>query len=106
MKSTVLGILVNLGLALIKGSAGLLGNSFALVADGLESVTDVFSGLAVYFGLKIAVRPPDADHPYGYGKAEPLAAVVVSLATTGLMEGLVRQQLAGTRHSDAGPLRS
>ena len=46
MKSTVLGIIVNLGLAVIKCSAGLLGNSFALVADGLESVTDVFSGLA------------------------------------------------------------
>ncbi len=80
MKSTVLGILLNLGLALTKFSAGLFGNSFALVADGLESITDVLSGLVVYFGLKVAVKPPDADHPYGHGKAEPLAAVVVSLA--------------------------
>ena len=80
MKSTVLGILINLGLALTKFSAGLFGNSFALVADGLESITDVLSGLVVYFGLKVAVKPPDADHPYGHGKAEPLAAVVVSLA--------------------------
>ncbi len=77
MKSTVLGILINLGLALTKFSAGLFGNSFALVADGLESITDVLSGLVVYFGLKVAVKPPDADHPYGHGKAEPLAAVVV-----------------------------
>jgi cation diffusion facilitator family transporter len=80
MKSAILGIFVNLGLALIKCSAGLLGHSFALVADGLESITDVFSGLIVYFGLKIAVKPPDADHPYGHGKAEPVAAVVASLA--------------------------
>jgi cation diffusion facilitator family transporter len=80
MKSALLGILVNLGLGLVKGSAGVLGNSFALVADGLESLTDVFSGLVVYFGLKIAVKPPDADHPYGHGKAEPIAAVAVSLA--------------------------
>jgi len=80
MKSALLGIFVNLGLSLVKGSAGVLGNSFALVADGLESLTDVFSGLVVYFGLKIAVKPPDADHPYGHGKAEPIAAVVVSLA--------------------------
>ena len=80
MKSAILGICVNFGLAVAKCSAGLLGNSFALVADGLESITDVFSGLVVYFGLKIAVRPPDADHPYGHGKAEPIAALVVSLA--------------------------
>ena len=80
MKSAILGICVNFGLAIIKGTAGLLGHSFALVADGLESITDVFSGLAVYVGLKIAAKPPDADHPYGHGKAEPVAAVVVSLA--------------------------
>jgi cation diffusion facilitator family transporter len=94
-KSTVLGIFVNIGLALIKCAAGLLGNSFALVADGLESVTDVFSGLVVYFGLKIAVEPPDADHPYGHGKAEPIAAVVVSLglmaAALGIIYGGIRE---------------
>ena len=79
-KSTLLGISVNLGLGLAKCTAGLLGNSFALVADGLESITDVLGGFVVYFSLKIAVKPPDADDPYGHGKAEPIAAVVVSLA--------------------------
>lgn len=79
-KSAVLGIALNSGLGLAKCSAGLLGNSVALVADGLESFADVLSGLVVYFGLKIAAKPPDADHPYGYGKAEPLASLVVSLA--------------------------
>lgn len=79
-KSTALGIALNSGLGLAKCCAGLLGNSFALVADGLESFADVLSGLVVYFGLKIAAKPPDADHPYGHGKAEPLAALVVSLA--------------------------
>ena len=78
-KSALLGIAVNLGLAVAKCSAGLLGNSFALVADGVESIADVLSGLVVYFGLKIAVKPADADHPYGHGKAEPIAAAVVSL---------------------------
>lgn len=80
MKSALLGILVNLGLALIKCFAGLLGHSIALVADGLESTADVLSGFVVYFGLKIAVKPADANHPYGHGKAEPIAAAVVSLA--------------------------
>lgn len=89
MKSAVLGIFVNLGLALTKGFAGLLGNSFALVADSLESITDVLSGLVVYFGLKVAAKPPDADHSYGHGKAEPMAAVVVSLALTGAALGII-----------------
>ncbi len=88
-KSTVVGISVNLVLALAKCSAGWLGNSFALVADGLESITDVLSGLVVYFGLKIAAKPPDADHPYGHGKAEPIAAVVVSLALMAAAFGII-----------------
>jgi divalent metal cation (Fe/Co/Zn/Cd) transporter len=72
MRSTFLGILVNLGLSVTKISAGMVGHSFALVADGLESGADVLSGLVVFFGLKIAVKPPDRDHPYGHGKAEPM----------------------------------
>src|SRR5450755_1218962 len=79
MRSTVLGIVVNLGLSVSKISAGTLGHSFALVADGLESGTDVLSGLVVFVGLKIAVKPPDRDHPYGHGKAEPIAALCVGL---------------------------
>jgi cation diffusion facilitator family transporter len=80
MRSTLLGILVNLGLSVAKISAGIVGHSFALVADGLESGADVLSGLVVFFGLKIAVKPPDADHPYGHGKAEPIAALCVGLS--------------------------
>ncbi len=80
MKSTLLGILVNLGLSVTKISAGMVGHSFALVADGLESGADVLSGLVVFFGLKIAVQPPDTDHPYGHGKAEPIAALCVGLS--------------------------
>ena len=93
-KSAALGIFVNIGLALIKCAAGLLGNSFALVADGLESVTDVFSGLVVYFGLKIAVKPPDAEHPYGHGKAEPISAVVVSLTLMAAAVGIIYEGIA------------
>jgi cation diffusion facilitator family transporter len=89
MKSTLLGILLNSGLALAKCAAGLFGNSFALVADGLESLTDVVSGVVVYYGLKIAAKPPDADHPYGHGKAEPIAAVVVSLALIAAALGII-----------------
>ena len=80
MRSTLLGIVINFALALTKVSAGLFGHSFALVADGLESSADVLSGLAVYFGLRLATKPPDKDHPYGHGKAESIAAVVVGLS--------------------------
>src|SRR4030067_2476649 len=79
-RTTIIGILVNALLAGIKFLAGILGNSYALVADAVESSTDVFSSLVVLSGLRIAQAPPDEDHPYGHGKAEPLAASVVALA--------------------------
>lgn len=80
MRSSLVGIASNLALAGLKTVAGLLGHSFALVADGIESLSDVVSSTVVFFGLKFAIKPPDEDHPYGHGKAEPIAAVVVSLA--------------------------
>jgi cation diffusion facilitator family transporter len=83
MRTSLLGMLANLLLALSKGVAGLLGHSFALVADAVESLSDVLSGLVVYLGLKIAVQPLDEDHPYGHRKAEPFAALVVGLFLVG-----------------------
>jgi cation diffusion facilitator family transporter len=67
----------NLVLALVKGIVGFFGNSFALIADAIESTADVFSSFLVLFGLKYAKRPPDANHPYGHGKVEPLITFVV-----------------------------
>jgi len=80
LKSSLISIASNFALAMCKCVAGSLGHSFVLVADGIESLADVFSSYAVYFGLRVAIKPPDKDHPYGHGKAEPIAAVVVSLA--------------------------
>jgi cation diffusion facilitator family transporter len=79
LRSTLAGIIVNVCLAAIKGIAGFTGNSYALIADAIESLTDVFSSLIVYFGLRVAMRPPDENHPYGHGKAEPMASVIVSI---------------------------
>src|SRR6266478_9059497 len=59
-------------------AAGLMGNSHALVADAVESLADIFSSVVVWRGLVVAAEPADADHPYGHGKAEPLASAVVS----------------------------
>ena len=79
LRSTFIGIVANTLLAAIKGIAGILGNSYALVADAIESTTDIASSFIVWGGLKISALPPDDDHPYGHGKAEPLAAVVTSM---------------------------
>lgn len=76
-------IAINLVLALVKVSTGVLGNSYALIADGIESTTDVFSSLIVRHGLQVSARPPDEEHPYGYGKAESLAGLIVSLFLIG-----------------------
>ncbi|MGA9118239.1 MAG: cation diffusion facilitator family transporter [Bacteroidota bacterium] len=83
LRSTLIGILANALLAVIKATAGFLGNSYALIADAIESTTDIVSSLIVWSGLKISALPPDTDHPYGHGKAEPLAAIVVSLTLIG-----------------------
>lgn len=80
MRSAIVSISVNLVLAVIKGITGILGNSYALIADAIESVSDVFSSVVVLIGLKIASKPRDEDHPYGHGKAEPLAASMIALA--------------------------
>lgn len=82
-QTTLLGLAINIGLVIAKGLAGWLGNSYALIADALESATDIITSAFVWVGLRIAARQPDQDHPYGHGKAEPLAAIVVSLALVG-----------------------
>ena len=72
-----MGIGINLLLAIVKAYAGIKGNSEALFADAIESSSDVFSSFLVYLGLRYASRPPDENHPYGHGKAEPLFTFVV-----------------------------
>jgi cation diffusion facilitator family transporter len=77
VKTTWFSIVGNTALALVKGAAGFFGNSYALIADAIESTTDIFSSLLVLFGIKYSNRPPDANHPYGHGRAEPLITFLV-----------------------------
>lgn len=83
IRSAQAGLLTNAGLALIKMTAGVLGNSYALIADAIESTADIFSSLIVWSGLRISSRAPDEEYPFGYGKAESLAATIVSLMLLG-----------------------
>ncbi len=77
VRTAYFSIFTNTALALIKWLAGFFGNSYALIADAIESTTDIFSSLLVLFGLKYANRPADKNHPYGHGRAEPLITFVV-----------------------------
>jgi cation diffusion facilitator family transporter len=77
--AAVIGAIVNLVLATAKILGGILGNSYALIADGIESCLDLFSSAMVWFGLSFAAKPPDDEHPYGHGKAETLASLAVAL---------------------------
>lgn len=77
IKASWLSILGNALLAIAKFLTGIFGNSYALIADGIESTTDVFSSFLVLLGLKYSSKPPDENHPYGHGKAEPLITFAV-----------------------------
>ena len=79
LRATFTGLGVNIALAISKLLAGIFGHSHALIADAVESLADVFSSLIVWRGLVVADEPPDEDHPYGHGKAEPIATAVVSV---------------------------
>jgi len=74
---------LNVILAVTKVTVGVIGNAYALVADGIESIIDVISSLVVWSGLRVSARPPDDNHPYGHGKAESIAGVIVALLLGG-----------------------
>ncbi len=77
IKTTYFSIIGNTSLALIKGVAGYFGNSYALIADAIESTTDIFASFLVLFGIKYSNKPADKNHPYGHGRAEPLITFLV-----------------------------
>lgn len=88
MRAAQTGLFVNIVLVIVKLVAGIAGHSGALVADAIESFSDIFSSLIVWGGLRITTRPADEEYPYGYGKAEALAAAIVSLMLLGAALGV------------------
>src|SRR6266576_5967856 len=75
----LLGLVINVALASAKIVAGIVGHAYVLIADGIESALDVGGSIVIWGGLTFAARPPDRTHPYGHGKAEPIAAIVVAI---------------------------
>jgi len=99
-----IGMAVNIVLATVKIVTGVLGNSYALIADGIESTTDIISSLVVWTGLKISSLPPDETHPYGHGKAESISAMIVAaalLAAAGLIAVQSIREILVPHHAPA-----
>lgn len=89
----LVGMVINVFVAAAKIVAGLLGNSYVLIADGIESALDVAGSVVIWGGLKVAALPPDETHPYGHGKAEPVASALVSFGVLAAAVGLAIQSL-------------
>tara|TARA_R110002051_G_scaffold126663_1_gene200289 strand:- start:1028 stop:1897 length:870 start_codon:yes stop_codon:yes gene_type:complete len=105
IRTTYFSIIGNTILAIIKGLAGFFGNSYALIADAIESTTDIFSSLLVLLGFKYAKRPADDNHPYGHGKIEPLItfAVVAFLVVSATIIAYESIQNIQTPHKTPKP---
>src|SRR5882762_2211409 len=87
------GMIVNSIFAVAKILGGFFGHAYVLIADGIESGLDVAGSFVIWSGLKVAARPPDASHPYGHGKAEPIAAMIVAAGVVAAAVGLAIQSV-------------
>src|SRR5438128_8908189 len=99
----LLGLAINVLVATAKIAAGILGNAYVLIADGIESALDIAGSVVIWGGLKVAARPPDATHPYGHGKAEPIAAVVVAIGVLAAAIGLAIESIREILTPHHGP---
>lgn len=97
------GLLLNVALAAVKLVAGVVGHSFALVADAIESSLDVVGSFVVWRGLRIAGQPADRDHPYGHGRAEALAGLLVALLILVAGVGIAAEAVRGLLSPKAPP---
>ncbi|MBX3745749.1 MAG: cation transporter [Verrucomicrobiae bacterium] len=103
MRAALAGVLVNVGLAVVKIVTGVVGHSYALIADGIESAADTFSSLVVMGGMHVSARPPDEEHPFGHGKAEPLAGVWVATMLLVAAGWIAWHSVGEIRHPQHGP---
>lgn len=87
-RSALLGVIINPLLVIVKLVAGIYGHSYALIADAIESGLDIGVSIVTWRALRLGAKPPDSDHPYGHGKVEPLAAMVIALVLIAAAIGL------------------
>jgi len=94
---------INVVLASVKIVAGVVGHAYVLIADGIESALDVGGSIVIWGGLTVAARPPDRTHPYGHGKAEPIAALVVAICVLAAAIGLAIESVREILTPHHGP---
>jgi cation diffusion facilitator family transporter len=99
----LLGLVINVVLASVKIVAGVVGHAYVLIADGIESALDVGGSIVIWGGLTVAARPPDRTHPYGHGKAEPIAALVVAICVLAAAIGLAIESIREILTPHHGP---
>ena len=99
----LLGLVINVVLASVKIVAGVVGHAYVLIADGMESALDVAGSIVIWGGLTVAARPPDRTHPYGHGKAEPIAALVVAVCVLAAAVGLAVESVREILMPHHGP---
>ncbi len=103
LRPVYLSIAGNASLAIIKGAAGFLGNSYALIADAIESTCDIFSTLLILLGLKYARIPPDKNHPYGHGKVEPIITFIIGCVLVASATAIAIQSIHHIRVPNTAP---
>ena len=99
----LLGLVINVVLASVKIVAGVIGHAYVLIADGMESALDIAGSIVIWGGLTVAARPPDKTHPYGHGKAEPIAALVVAMCVLAAAIGLAIESVREILTPHHGP---
>jgi cation diffusion facilitator family transporter len=104
-RATLIGLLISTVLAAVKILGGIFGTSYALIADGVESLLDIFGSSIVWGSLRYSARPPDLKHPDGHGKAEPLGAMVIAgaLLVTSIAIGFESIREIRTPHALPAP---
>lgn len=103
LRLALASLVINVSLAIVKITAGIAGHSYALVADGIESLTDGLVSVIVVLGIRVAAKPPDAEHPFGHGRAENIAGLVVSFSLYIAAVLIALQAIAEIRHPHRGP---
>ncbi len=97
IRASLQSVIISVALGAVKIISGVIGNSYALIADGVESMLDVVSGAIVAGSLKIAAQPPDEKYPFGYGKVEPAAALVIATSLLAAAVGIAIQSVREIR---------
>ena len=101
--AVAISMVVNVVLAVVKVTVGIVGHSYALIADGIESVSDVLVSVMVLVGLKVAEKPADENHPYGHGKAEQIAAQFSALSLLLAGGTITWQSIHNIMHRHSSP---